>query len=603
MKKKIFVCTLLLALVMLSCIACTPKENDVISDTTQENAGAELKFTPGIYSATAEGMGGEIPVTVEFSEIKIESIVIGKNKETPGLGDIAMESISKEVVETQSLSVDAVAGATISSNALLKAVKDCVTQAGGDTKAMTTAKEKAPVPPAQDVHADIIIAGGGAAGLTAGSYAKYEGVENVILLEKMTICGGSTALSGGVMTRPAMKGDPEGTMSADELMDHFLSYSEGKVDHDMLRMYVDNSPADWSWVYSLEGAENINRFHLVPENAYGTYPDGGGRGLANILESEARKVGVDIRTEHNVVDILQDKNGTVIGLKVINADGAEQNFYADAVILATGGFANNEELLKRFAGESAGKLVEMKGHAGANGDGIIMGEKIGAKLKFGDAWDTSGMNNVWLKGFSTYAMQWSSIMINDEGKRFVREDEMYPRIYEEMVVNQINKGHTGGFWVILGEGFGEINKATDKDIEAAVSDGQLFKCNSIEEIAKVTGLPLENLRKTIDNYIAMGSNDSEFGKAAEYMGKIDPNGPFYVAPTHPVRSGTMGGLVINTKAEVLDTNGNPIPHLYAAGETANASFFDNYYYICGNMVQHAVTTGRAAGENAALISK
>lgn len=554
---------------------------------------AYAAYTAGTYTAMAKGMGGEFPVTVTFDENGLTAIEIGDNKETPNLGTIPLEQLPAKIIEKQSVAIDIVSGATITSNALLEAVKDCVAQAGGDIAAWTAKAAAEDIADAEDVYTDIVIVGGGAAGLTAASNAKYNGIENVVLLEKMAFCGGSTALSGGAMTRSAIEGDPEGTMTADEMYDYFLTMASKQVAHDQLRMYVDKSPDTWKWFTSLEGGEVTYRFHNTPENAFATYPEGKGQGVINVLENEAIKKGVDIRRNHNVTALLTDENDEVVGVQCTNADGAQQKFYAKAVIIASGGFANSEELLKRFGGTNAGIYVERKGAGGANGDGIIMAEKVGAKLVFGDNWDTSGMNNVWNSQVHFYTSQWYGMIINDEGKRFVREDLMLPRIYEEMV-NQINANHVEFHVVMTMEGF-EMAGGTQAAVDNAVELGELVKYDTIEELAQGIGVPVENLKATIAAY---GGTNDELGKPEKYAGSLNANGPFYAAPTHPVRSGTMGGIAINTKSEVLDQNDQPIENLYAAGEVANGKFFGNYYYICGNMVMHAMITGQEAGINA-----
>lgn len=595
MRKKIVLLTALCLFMLCGCQTSSSKPVESIDPS------ASVKFTAGTYEASSQGMGGAVPVTVTFSETKIENIVVGENGETAGLGTIPLEELPKQIIETQSLAVDIVSGATISSNALLEAVKSCVEQAGGDIEALSKKDETADKKTAEDITVDIVIAGGGAAGLTAGSYAKYAGVEDVLLLEKLSFCGGSTALSGGVITRSADEDDPEDRMTADEMYDYFYSISGGKVPDENLRQYVDESPDLWNWFTSLDGGETTHPYPL-PENAFSTFPDGGGQGLANTLLKEAEKAGVDIRTNYDAQSLIVDDTGKIIGIRCINADKAEQNIYADAVILATGGFANNQELLVRFAGTNAGNYVERKGAGGADGDGILMGEAVGAALHFGDNWDTSGMNNKWIttSKSSHYYMQMYGLMLNDEGDRFVREDHMLPRIFEEMV-NQLNAGHTGGFHVIMTkEGFLAAN-ATEAEIEEAVKKGELAKCDTIEALAAETGIKEETLKKVITDYAAETKDD--FGKEDKYLGYFNAEGPFYTALSHPVRSGTMGGLVINTASEVLDTQGNPIPGLFAAGETANGSFFDNYYYICGNMNMHALITGRAAGNSAAALCK
>ena len=583
MKKKIALLMALCLFVFSGCQSPSSGSDD------NHNTAISAKFMAGTYEGSAQGMGGEVPVTVTFTEDKIESILVGENGETAGLGTIPLEQLPNQIIAQQSLAVDIVSGATISSNALIEAVKDCVMQAGGDVEALSQKNESAEIKTGEDITTDVVIVGGGAAGLTAGAYAKYAGVENVILLEKLSFCGGSTALSGGVITRSASEDDPEDRMTAQEMYDYFYSISGGKVPDENLRQYVDESPELWDWFTSLDGGQVTHPYPL-PENAFSTYPDGGGQGLANTLLKEAERIGVDVRTNHDVQSLIQD------------AQREEQNVFADAVVLATGGFANNQELLIRFAGINAGNYVERKGAGGADGDGIIMGEAVGAALHFGDNWDTSGMNNRWIttSAASHYYMQMYGLMLNDEGQRFVREDHMLPRIFEEMV-NQLNAGHTSGFHIVMTEeGFLEAG-ATMDEVEESVSKGEITKCNSIEELASVTNLDGEILRKTISDYIA--EKEDPFGKNEKYLGYFNEEGPFYTTLSHPVRSGTMGGLMINTAAEVLDTQGNIIPGLLAAGETANGTFFDNYYYICGNMNMHALITGRAAGNSAAALCK
>lgn len=565
-------------------------------------AGADALYTAGVYQGAAKGMGGDVPVTVEFSESAIVNITVGDNLETKGLGTIPLETMPAEIIEKQSLAIDLVSGATISSTALLDAVKSCVEQAGGDVEALMVKTEDEAIAPAEDEQVDFIVVGGGAAGLTAGIHAKYNGIENVILLEKLSFCGGSSALSGGVLTRSSIEGDPEGTMTADEMFDYFYSISGGKVPDENLRQYAEESPELWTWFNNLEGVTNVVRYHEKPDNVYATWMEGRqGRGVVEVLMDEAARVGVDIRTSHDVTSLIQDEGGKVIGVKCTNSDGAEQNFYADAVLLATGGFANSEELLVRFAGVNAGTYVERKGAGGADGDGILMGEAVGAALHFGDNWDTSGMNNKWITTVNSfYLSELYGILVDDEAQRFFNEETDLPRFYENMV-NHLNAGHTGGFHVIMTmEGF-LASGDTQEDIDKAVELGEIVKCDTIEALAEQTGLDAEALRETITTYA--GLTEDPFGKEPAFLGKLNPEGPFYTAKTHPVRSGTMGGLMINTKAEVLDTKGNPIPGLLGAGETANSTFFDNYYYIGGNMLTHALITGRAAGNTAAELCK
>ena len=586
MSKK-FLALLLMAVMMFTC------------------ASAETSYNAGTYTASAPGMGGDVVVSVAFSADKIESVTVNSQNETDGLGTIPLESMPSQIVEAQSLAIDGVAGATVSSTALIEAVKDCVTQAGGDVEALLVPQEKETVQ-AEDIQADIVVVGGGAAGLTAAIRAKYAGVENVILLEAMATCGGSTSLSGGVMTYAAEEGNPEGDMTADEMYDYILSF-DGSPDPDMIRMYVDNSPAEFAWFTSLEGADMSVRYHNTPENVLSFQPTNSGFGVTSVLVNEAEKNGVDIRVNHKVTDLIQDESGKIVGVICTNDKGETQNVYSGAVVLATGGFANNADLIARFAGEELKDYVVRKGAGGANGDGILMAERVGAALHFGSHWDTSGMNTVWIDidapqygGYFFYPAQMRGILVNSEGNRFVREDYMLPRIYEYMV-NEIKDGRYTFHVIETMEGFLAAG-ATEEQIQAVVDEGQIQKYDTIEELAEAIGVPADTLRATIEAYAAETEEDP-FGKVSSFLGSFNADGPFYTAETKPQRSGTMGGIIINTKAEVLDTEGNPIPGLFAAGETANGNFFDNYYYICGNMVMHALVTGHAAGDSAAAYIK
>ena len=204
------------------------------------------------------------------------------------------------------------------------------------------------------------------------------------------------------------------------------------------------------------------------------------------------------------------------------------------------------------------------------------------------------MNNVWNTQVHFYTSQWYGMIVNDEGKRFVSEDLILPRIYEEMV-NQINADHVKFHVLMTMEGF-EAAGGTQEAVNKAIDLGELVKYDTVEELAEGISVPVENLKATIAAY---GDSNDEMGKPENYCGNFNANGPFYAAPSHPVRSGTMGGIAINTKSEVLDNNDQPIENLYAAGEVANGVFFGNYYYICGNMVMHAMVTGQEAGISAA----
>ncbi|MFR2846669.1 MAG: FAD-dependent oxidoreductase [Hungatella hathewayi] len=204
MKKsmKKIIAAALTAAMMVSMAGCSKKADTAMTETTtaaqtETESQGEALYTPGTYTSEQQGNGGLIPVTVEFSETEILSVTIGENKETAGLADPALTRIPEEIVAGQTLNVDAVSGATITSEAVLAAVADCVAQAGGDVEALK-GKEAAAKTAGEDIEktADVVVIGGGGAGLAAAVSASANGT-SVILIEKGSALGGNTLRAGG----------------------------------------------------------------------------------------------------------------------------------------------------------------------------------------------------------------------------------------------------------------------------------------------------------------------------------------------------------------------------------------------------------------------
>lgn len=310
----------------------------------------------------------------------------------------------------------------------------------------------------------------------------------------------------------------------------------------------------------------------------------------NGVIEEVKSSGTHIFVETTAKELLME-NGAVVGVKAVDRRGVERTFYANnGVVLATGGFPAGKELLAKYSLPGAEK-ANTRTSVGTVGDGILMGEQIGADIKFGEDWDSIGApfeaKNP-MKSLPQDVIK-KSILIDNEGKRFIAEDAQYPHIYKTQL-HMIADGSTAFYCI------NDSTTAPDS-IEQYLQRGAAIKADSIEDLAALINVPKDTLVNTVEEYNKLGTNDTTFNKQETYMTGII-EAPFYAYPAWPTRTTTIGGLVIDEKAQVLDKSGNPIAGLYAGGEVANYSFFYNNYATCGSAVGHAMIFGTIAGESA-----
>ncbi|MGI6151605.1 MAG: FAD-dependent oxidoreductase [Christensenellales bacterium] len=574
--------TLILVLSMVACTTQTPVAKD---------SGV---YAPGEYTASARGMIGDVVLKVTFDENSIASIEVIEHHETEGIGTVAIEKLPAKIIESQSL-VDSVSGATITSDAILAAVEDCVKQAGGNVEALKTKSSESNAQQLADEKTQVLVIGAGGAGMTAAVWAKESGAE-VILIEKTAVTGGCTALSGGIFLRPQMEGDPEG-MDKEELYQFFMDSSKGIADPDFVRTYVEKSPEAFKWVFDDSGYELI-KYRLIPDTLLAYRALEGGVALGEILASKIEDAEVDLRLENEATNLIVD-NGKVVGAVVKTAEGSTYNIYADAVVVATGGFANSDEMLAKYSSPEAAKYVIKNASAGSMGDGIRMCEEIGAKVVFYENWDTCGcfidagfyMDIEAIERTDIFA----SLIINDKGERFMREDENFPQAFDKMR-QQLENNDVEKFFMI-------VNASQCTWIEDSVAQETAFKADTLEDLAAQMNVPMETFVSTFESYNALaGQEDAQFGKEQQYMVKIDTEGPFYATELLMMRTTTLDGIWTDSQARVFDVDNNVIPGLYAAGELCTAPLFGAVYASCGSCVGNAITFGMIAGQNAATYS-
>lgn len=591
MKKRLLALFLTTALA-LSLTACAPQTAtpSPTAPVTPPASTAPVKAEPQTATATMKGYGGDITVTLTVEGNKITDVKAEGPGESLTIGSVAVEQLPARILEQNTTEIDGVSGATITSAVLLSAARDALKQLGLTAADLAPGTEPAPID-AAPVTADVVVIGGGGAGVTAAMAAREAG-KSVVVLEKLGILGGNTAMSGGVMVRAKIDGDPDDTMTEDQLYDYYRNLSHEGNDPEVVRTYVDRCTDTLSWIHAMgPGVGETGRYRTNPENIMALQPaKGSGRALMAPMIEGLEASGTQIFTETTASELIM-KDGRVAGVKATRADGQVQEFYANGgVVLACGGFPASPELLAKYSSLGAEKATPLCSK-GTTGDGIVMAEAVGADVKFGADWDSIGSNSELTGPYMAAFPQLNALLVNSKGERFITEDEQRPQLYKEML-RQIATGVDGFYFVFDSKTIGE-------GADAFVEKKAAFKADTLEELADLMGVPKEAFLAAAKRYNDLaGQDDPDFKKPAKFMLGLG-EGPFYAAKTWAIRTSTIGGLVTDAQARVLDAAGQPVPGLFAGGEVSNYSFFYNEYPTCGSAVGHAMVFGRIAGENAA----
>ena len=534
------------------------------------------------YTATAQGMG-TVTVSVELDGNEIKSVSVDAPNETPGIGDKAVQELPAAIVEAQSLAVDAVSGATVTSDAILAGVEECLKLAGLAPEAFKTAVvESTPEQTAEDCEADIVVVGGGGAGMTAAIKAAEQG-KNVILLEKMGMLGGNTAMGTTAYYAAESKTQKEqgSEVTVQDMYDWLMSKStdELPMDPDATMTVAENSAAaaDWMMEIGMDLGRVFNKFSHSPSD--GSAP---GAAIVKALTEKMDSMGLDYRLENAGTTLVLDENGKISGVTVSSPAG-EYTIHAKAVVLAAGGFAANPEMLGEYDARWAS--LGCSSSKGQNGDAIRMAMAIGA-----DVVDMSNIKvnpTVYYNGDKLISMSTlrsnGGLLVSKLGKRFFSESGNYTKTSAAL----LEQPDQVAFMVF-------DNTMLNIGLMKTYNEAGYFVCaDTIEALAEKMGIDPQGLADEVarnQEFCAKGV-DEDFGRTNLTI-KFD-NPPFYAVEVHPAAQGTFGGLKVNTAAEVIDVNGNVIPGLYAAGETAGEGTQGN----CP-LVENTVF-GTIAGEGAA----
>ena len=569
--------------------------------------GMASAYTAGTYEATTTGHNAPITLAVTVSDTAIEKIEATVENETIGVGKVALSTMTERIVDAQSLAVDTLTGATVTSYAVIRATTDALTQAGGDIDALKVALDAAP---AQDAEytADVVVVGGGGAGLAAAISAEQNGAK-VIVIEKLDILGGSTNVSEGALN--AVDPVRQGAQGIEDSFEKFITqtYEGGHQigDMDLITYMCENSMKTIEWMESL-GVQFKDECGtatgaLWQRSHYPVTPSGNSyiRVYADYI-AKSENITLLMGT---TAESLLTADGKVVGVKATGKGGETVTVNADkGVILATGGFGSNKALLKEYnTGVWAHVDVTALGCTNmaksATGAGIEMAVAIGA--------DVTGMSDIQLHPCGTPGTGLmenirtsgrNRIFVNIEGKRFVNEgaarDTLAQGVLDQpeqtywIVVNKVRYPERD--WV-------DANGAT---IANMVAQNVVVEADTLEELAEKTGMKAENLIAEIENYNAVvrGEKEDALGFLANNKADVElTEGPWYACKKVATVHHTMGGLKINANTEVIDTNGNVIEGLYAAGKVTGGIHGSNR--LGGNAIADIMTYGKKAGEVAA----
>lgn len=589
-------------------------------------------YTPGTYSATANGIG-EVTVTVTVDENSIVDVKLDVSNETPEIGGAAADTLKEQVMAAGGPEIDGVAGATATSGAVKEALQAALDQAQGKEVTQVAA------PAVEGNEADVIVVGAGGAGLAAAVSAANQGA-SVIVLESQSSAGGTAKISAVHYSVINPEWDAVEGQRSEELearLNQFLEYDPADFGEyadalvtlqGQVREYLDSdSTADFDSVERMliehyvnviltpgpdkDGVEAHAYLSLTQpayENTMDVYnflldsgitfedqpfdirsltPTGEGVGFVNTMVATAESKGVRIDYNAEAVELIVDE-GRVVGVKT--QDGTEYTAKG-GVIIATGGFGSNPEMIAEYDNRYAiTEDTPSSEGKGATGLGITMAQAIGADtvdMQFIQVFPFPALDDFGLVP-SLMTMMNAKMAVNVDGQRFADDSQLGP--YNDVAVGA--RQLEGQFFFLMGDA--ETAEQWQGDMSPKNS---VFVGDTIEEVAEAAGIDPAALVETVEkfnSYVDAGE-DPDFGRT-EFRGKIE-TAPFAIVAYANKVQQTMGGLVIDADAHVLDTDGNIIAGLYAAGEVTGG--LEGADRVHGDNYAEIFYYGKVAGENAA----
>ena len=600
------------------------------SASTSSDAGVSGDFT-----GTAKGFGGDVSVTLTLTDGAITGCTAEGKDETQGVGSEAIAQMPGKIAESGSIAVDGVSGATATSTAIKEAAAAALTAAGLNPDDYKTAVEKDAAAEDSTVDADVVVVGAGGAGMTAAITAAGEG-KSVVILESQSMVGGNSVRATGGMNAAktvyqdenefgesagvektlktaaekyadnetitalaktvseqwaAYQANPTGYFDSVELMElDTMIGGKGINDPELVETLCANSADAIDWLdehgitlhnVSSFGGASVKRIHR-PVNAEGKTVSVGSY-MIPLLEENCKKAGVQILLHTTANEILTDANGATAGIKATGASGETVTVNAKAVVLATGGFGANLDMVVKYKPELKGFMTTNA--AGIQGQGIEMAEAIGAATVDMDQIQIHPTVEANTAALITEGLRGDgAVLINAEGKRFI--DEVGTRD----VVSAAEIAQTGSYsWLVVDQAMVDASSV----IQGYIKKGYTVTGETYEELGKAMGVDAAAFAETMDkwNGYVEAKNDPDFGRTS-FANPLN-TAPYYAVKVTAGVHHTMGGLKINANTEVLNEKGEVIPGLFAAGEVTGGVHGANR--LGGNAVADFTVFGRIAG--------
>ena len=600
------------------------------SASTSSDAGVSGDFT-----GTAKGFGGDVSVTLTLTDGAITGCTAEGKDETQGVGSEAIAKMPGEIAESGSIAVDGVSGATVTSTAIKEAAAAALTAAGLNPDDYKTAVEKTGSAEDSTVEADVVVVGAGGAGMTAAITAAGEG-KSVVILESQSMVGGNSVRATGGMNAgktvyqdenefgesagvektlktaaekyadnetitalaktvseqwAAYQANPTGYFDSVELMElDTMIGGKGINDPELVETLCANSADAIDWLdehgitlhnVSSFGGASVKRIHR-PVNAEGKTVSVGSY-MIPLLQENCEKAGVKMMLDTTATEILTDANGAAVGVKATGASGETVTVNAKAVVLATGGFGANLDMVVKYKPELKGFMTTNA--PGIQGQGIEMAQAIGAATVDMDQIQIHPTVEANTAALITEGLRGDgAILINEEGKRFI--DEVGTRD----VVSAAEIAQTGSYsWLVVDQAMVDASSV----IQGYIKKGYTVTGATYEELGKAMGVDAAAFAETMEkwNGYVEAKNDPDFGRTS-FANPLN-TAPYYAVKVTAGVHHTMGGLKINANTEVLNEKGEVIPGLFAAGEVTGGVHGANR--LGGNAVADFTVFGRIAG--------
>ena len=598
--------------------------------STSSDAGVSGDFT-----GTAKGFGGDVSVTLTLTDGAITGCTAEGKDETQGVGSEAIAKMPGEIAESGSIAVDGVSGATVTSTAIKEAAAAALTAAGLNPDDYKTAVEKTGSAEDSTVEADVVVVGAGGAGMTAAITAAGEG-KSVVILESQSMVGGNSVRATGGMNAgktvyqdenefgesagvektlktaaekyadnetitalaktvseqwAAYQANPTGYFDSVELMElDTMIGGKGINDPELVETLCANSADAIDWLdehgitlhnVSSFGGASVKRIHR-PVDAEGKTVSVGSY-MIPLLQENCEKAGVKMMLDTTATEILTDANGAAVGVKATGASGETVTVNAKAVVLASGGFGANLDMVVKYKPELKGFMTTNA--PGIQGQGIEMAQAIGAATVDMDQIQIHPTVEANTAALITEGLRGDgAILINEEGQRFI--DEVGTRD----VVSAAEIAQTGSYsWLVVDQAMVDASSV----IQGYIKKGYTVTGETYEELGKAMGVDAAAFAETMEkwNGYVEAKNDPDFGRTS-FANPLN-TAPYYAVKVTAGVHHTMGGLKINANTEVLNEKGEVIPGLFAAGEVTGGVHGANR--LGGNAVADFTVFGRIAG--------